>query len=141
MHQFMTRVSSIVRSMRVSAERGMAGKGIGFPEQMVLMCLYPDKTCNQDAIARMLDVDKGAVARTVLKLEEKGLIERAPNPQNRRENLVRLGPSSAAILDDMRQNLRACSAKAFKGFSDDERDLMMRFLGRIADNLRAEDDE
>lgn len=136
MYVLMSTVSSIMRSLRANAEREMADYGLGHPEQMVLMCLYPDKTFNQDSIARMLDVDKGAVARTMVKLEEKGLILRVQNPDNRRENLVSLAPGSKEVMGKMNASLKACADLAFQGFSKDEREQLLDNLLRISENLR-----
>ena len=136
MHTLISETSAIMRLLRVNAERGMAQEGLGFPEQMVLMTLYPDKACNQDTIARMLGVDKGAIARTMTKLEDKGLIRRTPNPANRRENIVSLAPESAPVLEGMKANMFACIEQAFDGFEDDERQRVLDALARIADNLK-----
>lgn len=138
MHSLASKVSAVLKLLRLNAERGMAAESLGFPEQMILMRLYPDKTSNQDAIARTIGVDKGSIARTMAKLEEKGLITRVPNPANRRENLVSLAPKSAEILEDMRQNLNDVSERAFDGFTDEERAMVLDALTRIADNLRDE---
>lgn len=135
MDSFMAEVSIIMKLMRLSAERGLADRGLGFPEQMVLMCLYPDRMLNQDAVARMLGADKGAVARTIAKLQEKGLIVRGQNPDNRRENLVSLAPESFEVLCEMQANLDRCMDRAFEGFSDDERAAVVEALGRISANL------
>ena len=74
----MNDISIIVRHMRVFAERCMADEGLGFPEQLVIMCLAARKTSNQEQVASYLDIDKGAVAKTVAKLEAKGLVDAQP---------------------------------------------------------------
>ena len=77
----MNDLSIIVRHMRVFAERCMADEGLGFPEQLVIMCLAARKTSNQEQVASYLDIDKGAVAKTVAKLEAKGLVDAQPNEE------------------------------------------------------------
>lgn len=136
MHSLVSKVSTILKLLRQNAEHGMSAEGLGFPEQMVLMRLYPDRTSNQNVLAQMIGVDKASIARTMTKLEDKGLITRTPNPANRRENLVSLTPKSAEILEDMRKNLSEVSERAFAGFSEEERIATLDALNRIADNLR-----
>ena len=90
---FMNDISIIVRHMRVFAERRMAEEGLGFPEQLVIMCLAASGTSNQERIASFLDIDKGAVAKTVAKLEAKGLVDGRTNEDNRREKILSLSPA------------------------------------------------
>ena len=48
---YMSDISIIVRKMRTFAERNMAHRGIGFPEQLVLMSLLANGESNQESIA------------------------------------------------------------------------------------------
>jgi DNA-binding MarR family transcriptional regulator len=43
---------------------------------------------NQEAIAKHFMLDKGSIAKTLSKLEEKALINRVDNPNNKREKLI-----------------------------------------------------
>lgn len=138
MHSLASKISTILKLLRQNAEHSMADQGLGFPEQMVLMRLYPNKTTNQNDIALQIGVDKGSIARTMMKLEDKGLITRVPNPANRRENLVSLTEQCSEILEDMKNNLSEVSERAFAGFSDEERLATLKALERIAQNLQEE---
>ena len=131
---FMADVSIIVRRMRVQSDRAMSDLGVGFPEQSVLMILRAYGAANQDAIASRLGIDKGAVAKTIAKLEEKGLVKRAVNPK--REKIVETTPQTEQIMKAMEETLKDMEAMFFDGFSDEEIKTATSLLARIAQNAQ-----
>ena len=132
---FMSDISIIVRKMRLMAEAHLGEYGIGFPEQLVIMHLGAHGASNQTAIADALEIDKGSIAKTLSKLEEKGLIVRRENPENRRENRVELTPAADRILHAMRTAHKQLDGIMFAGLSDEEVRTTCRVLSRIAENL------
>ena len=133
---FMADVSIIVRRMRVQSDRAMSDLGVGFPEQSVLMILRAYGAANQDAIASRLGIDKGAVAKTIAKLEEKDLVKRAVNPKNKREKIVETTPQTEQIMKAMEETLKDMEAMFLNGFSDEEIKTATSLLARIAKNAQ-----
>ena len=138
---FMSDVSIIVRKMRLIAEQRLGGYGIGFPEQLVLMYLAAHGSSNQVALADEFEIDKGSIAKTVSKLEEKGLVRREENPQNRREKRLELTSAAGEILTAMRCEHASLDSVLFAGLSDDERETTCRTLNVIAGNLVKAEEE
>ncbi len=136
---FMRDVSLITRRMRIYAERSMAHRGLGFPEQVVIMHLAAHGRSNQEQVARQFGIDKGAIAKTVVKLEEKGLITRAVNPQNKREKLMELTPAADDVVADMKRALAGMAATMFSGMSPDEVARLTQALSHVAANLSGEE--
>ncbi|MDO4502612.1 MAG: MarR family transcriptional regulator [Coriobacteriia bacterium] len=132
---FMSDVSTIMRRMRMFADRSLADQGIGFPEQLVLMHLSAAGTSNQESIAAQFNLDKGAVAKTIAKLEGKGLVTRQVNPDNKREKRVSLTPAAHEVLASMGEVLRDLETTMFQGLTQDEIDVTCASLARIAANL------
>lgn len=89
---------------------------------------------NQESIAQAFELDKGAVSKTVAKLETKGLVKRQVNPGNRREKLVVLDASAEPILNKMRQELQAWSAGVFEGVPEADRAIFTSTLCVMAAN-------
>ena len=98
----MSDISIIVRKMRTFAERNMAHRGIGFPEQLVLMSLLANGESNQESIAAEHGIDRGAIAKTLAKLEAKGLVARKVNSKNKREKIVCATPEATSVFNEMR---------------------------------------
>ena len=131
---FMSDVSIIVRKMRTMADRKAASLGVGFPEQLVLMYLKFHGSSNQESIAAEIDIDRGAIAKTIAKLEEKGLVKRQVNQKNKREKIVELLPLSSGIIEAMRSNYEEVERVLFAGFSEEEKLQACAFLARISEN-------
>ena len=131
----MNNLSIIVRHSKVFCERRLHDFGVGFPEQVILMYLASNNGVNQDAVAQHFMLDKGAVAKTLRKLEEKGLIERHQNPENKRENLISIAPAGRSILGEMGKALDEWNQYFFEGLSDDDIRQYERITNIIADNV------
>ncbi|MGN1360658.1 MAG: MarR family winged helix-turn-helix transcriptional regulator [Eggerthellaceae bacterium] len=138
---FMSDISTIMRRMRLYADRSLADRGIGFPEQLVLMHLSAEGTSNQESIASKFNIDKGAVAKTIAKLEEKGLVIRQVNPENKREKQVSLAPSAHEVLKAMAHTLQGLETTMFQGLTEEEIAVTCASLARIAANLTEEQKE
>lgn len=134
---FMSDLSIINRRMRVYAERSLADTGLGFPEQLVIMYLAGQEASNQEQIARFLEIDKGAVAKTVAKLESKGLVESAVNERNRREKTLRLSPAAQPVIVRMRQVLGEWETRVYDGVLPGDRRIVEESVARMAQNSQA----
>ena len=132
---FMSDISIIVRKMRIAAERSQSTSGVGFPEQLVLMCLKAHGSSNQERIAAFLDIDKGAIAKTIAKLEKKQLVAREANPNNRRENKVVLQPAAEDVLAELHDSYTEFENTLFAGFSAEEIKQLEHLIALAAHNV------
>ena len=62
--------------------------GINNPQLHILFEVNKDSKINQEKIASRSNTDKGAVARSIKKLEENGLITRTIDENNRRASMI-----------------------------------------------------
>lgn len=130
----MSDLSIIVRQMRVFSERKLQHRNIGFPEQIVLMYLLNHENVNQEQIANHFEIDKGAIAKTIAKLEEKGLILRRENPSNKREKMISLTFQAKEITDDMRSILAEWNACVYADISSEEIARLEKTIATMAKN-------
>lgn len=135
---FLSDISIVVRKMRTFAEKSLSRYDLGFPEQLVLMHLTAHGTSNQESIAASLDIDKGAITKTIAKLEAKGYVVRELNPNNRREKIVALTNNAQPAIDALKQSFDNLQETIFKGLSAEEIAQMSSGLARIAANLSEE---
>lgn len=131
----MNNLSIIVRHSKVFCERRLHDFGLGFPEQVILMYLSSNNGVNQEAIAQHFMLDKGAIAKTLRKLEEKGLIERHQNPENKRENLISIAQEGQSILGEMGAALNEWNQCFFEGLSEDDIRQYEQITEKITDNV------
>ncbi len=80
----------INRSHKIYLKHFADEVGITLGQYPYLVALNYSEDLNQDDIAKLFQIDKCGVSRALKKLENHGLIERTPDPNNRRSNIIRL---------------------------------------------------
>ena len=73
--------------------------GINASQFHFLYEISSQRVINQEQIASNCNFNKGAVARSIKKLEERGLIKREIDANNRRQNRISLTPEGERILN------------------------------------------
>lgn len=88
----------------------------------VLLCIYDDYKSpkTQQDIAKRLNMNDGTIAKALRKLEDKNLIKRSPNPDNRRQNLIGLTDDGLKIAEEFRNLNEKWEKEVFKGLTSDE---------------------
>lgn len=117
----------LVRQMRVYAERRLKHLDLGFPEITVLLFLSAHESMNQEQVAKHLAIDKGAIAKTMSKLEEKGLITRSENKENKREKIITATEQSAPYLEEIKEVMKEWSSHVHRGIPEDEREKLIGY--------------
>ena len=87
----------------------------------VLLCIYDFKSPRtQQDIAKRLNMNDGTIARSLRKLEDKNLIERIQNPDNRRQNLISLTDKGLKIAEEYNNLDEKWEKEVFKGLTSNE---------------------
>ena len=79
--------------------------------------------------------DKGAVARSLARLEARGLVERTVPSRCRREKMVTLTPAGEDAAKEIETVLQEWQQVCYRGFSLEERQTYEAFLTRIIGNV------
>ena len=77
----------------------LAEFGINTTQLHLLFEISDHSDINQEKIAKRCNINKGAVARSIKKLEDKGLVERKIDENNRRQNKIALTAEGEEILE------------------------------------------
>jgi DNA-binding MarR family transcriptional regulator len=131
----MDNMSIIVRYCRTFTERKLREYDLTFGEQVIIMFLSAHDNVNQDTISKAYLIDKGMVAKTLNKLEQKGFIMRKQNPENKRENIVSLTQKGIDILNYMSTILEEWNEVLYKGMSEEEIADVKRLTGKMEENV------
>lgn len=125
----------IVRYWRSFTEKKLKEFDLTFGEQIIIIFLSKNENVNQESISKRYMIDKGMVAKTLTRLEDKGFIKREQNPNNKRENIISLTEKSAyimkyinAIFDDWNKILYGEMSKA-------DIDCVKKLTGKMAENV------
>ncbi|TCT29632.1 MarR family winged helix-turn-helix transcriptional regulator [Martelella mediterranea] len=105
---FMEALAVASRKMRTAFNARVSEHGLTFARARVLLLLIRHETCNQSALACELELEKPTVVRMLDRMAAIDLIERVPDPNDRRINLIRLRPHGEAMartLLDVRRDV------------------------------------
>jgi len=83
---------------------------------------------NQAAIATRLGIDRTVMTYLVDDLEKNGLVERRPDPADRRARRVLLTPAGEKVLAAATERIRAVEATVLGALSDDDSAVFRRLL-------------
>lgn len=98
-------INILVRQFNLYLNHELSELNVSATEILYLASLYKEDGLTQDDLASEYVVDKAAVARTVSKMEDKGLITRKDNPKNRRQKQLFLTEKARKIKPEL-QNVQ-----------------------------------
>ena len=128
-------LNDAARLMRKDFERRTRPLGLTRAQWQTLFHLARNEGCNQATLADLLDVEPITIARTIDRLELSGLVERRPDPGDRRARLLFLGERAHPLLEQLRALGAETREIALAGIDEDERTLLMTLLTKMRANL------
>jgi MarR family transcriptional regulator, transcriptional regulator for hemolysin len=101
----------------------------------VLARLEKNEGVSQARLAELAEVDAMTMVRILDRMEADELLERRPDPADRRARCLYLTPKAKPLLDQIWRLSDATRAEVFAGIGKDERDVFISVLERIHVNL------
>ena len=98
----------------------------------VLVAITTEQPSSQLALAHRLGIDKNAMTSVVDALEEQGLVQRRPDPQDRRMRQIIPTDEGRATLTAARSSLRAVEAALLRDLTAVEQMQLRHLLARVA---------
>ena len=98
-------ISMIARGHTIYLNQNLKDYDITAAQLHLMFEISHQKEINQEMIASRCNIDKGAVARSVKKLEANGLVERKVDDNNRRQNIITLTDKGERTLKKAHQKL------------------------------------
>lgn len=125
-------ISIISRGHVLYLNHRLEDLGINASQLHLLFEISHQSDINQEKIASRCNINKGAVARSIRKLEEKGLVIRQIDENNRRQNKVSLTEKGREILKDSVKILKHWESEVFDGYDENEMLMLQNALKEIA---------
>jgi DNA-binding MarR family transcriptional regulator len=110
------------------AETGFGVKAYGLMAALAAL----DEPPSQQALGSMMRVDRTTMVQTIDPLEERGYVERTPNPRDRRERLLVLTADGRKALRKANAVVNRFEEEFLAPLSEDERDELRRLLRTLA---------
>lgn len=119
----------------------LRGVGFAMSQLPVLIVLKQGKPLPQAELARMARVEQSSMAQLLNRMERDGLIERLPDPEDKRSRLISLTDSARQRMHEGKAIMDATVKIALQGLSPADIELLGELMRRINDNLeRAAED-
>jgi DNA-binding MarR family transcriptional regulator len=100
-----------------------------------LVCLEKNKGMSQVRLAGLVGVDAMTMVRLVDRMQSEGLLERRPDPADRRSRCLYLTRRAKPLLHEIRHLVDLSRAEVFAGIRGDDLQVFMDVLERMEDNL------
>lgn len=125
----------VSRTLRRTFHDRMAGRGLNMTQARALLSIARAPGIRQVDLAERLEVQPITLARLVDRLEERGLVERRPHPQDRRAYQLFETPEAERFLDEIIAVLLGIRDDAFAGLEESEMETLQNTLEKIYYNL------
>ena len=114
--------------------------GVTRAQWKLIFTLSRNEGANQGALAELIDVEPITIGRMVDRLEEAGMVERRPDPRDRRAWRLYLTDKAQPLLTELRVLGDAMVEEVMAGIDDAERDRATAILEIMRARLTANGD-
>lgn len=130
-------ILDVARMLRTYADQRARQFGISRAQWGVLKRLDRSEGLKQSELAELLDLQPISLTRLLDRLAKNGLIERRPDPNDRRANRLYLTPAARPLLGQLDALGRDVMGDVLAGFNETDNERLLRDLEVIKGNLRA----
>jgi MarR family transcriptional regulator for hemolysin len=129
-------LNDVARLLRTYADYKAAQFGITRAQWAVLVRLERSEGLNQTELADMLDLQPITLTRLLDKLSDSGLIERRPDPGDRRAKRLFLTPAARPLLKRLAELGEETMTSTLAGIDPESIEKMVSQLALVKENLR-----
>ena len=132
-------LNDVARTMRTKFDqKARATHAMTRAQWVILSRLDRQPGMSQNEMAAICEVEPITVARLVDRLEARGLVERRPDPSDRRIKRLHLLPAAKPILETINEARELMNARITAGLDEHTRNALIDALLDIKENLANE---
>ena len=131
-------LADVARLMRRDFKLRLKDSCLTHAQARVLVHTSRNEGIRQIELAEMLEVQPITLARLLDQLAEEGLIERRPDPKDRRAYHVYLKPAAAPHLASIERVARTIRKAAMRDLTEKQAASVLAALRKIRDNLASQ---
>ena len=135
METILPEIGETAHTLRKAFTRRAAALGVTGAQWKVLFKLSLRPGLRQVEIADMLDIEPITLTRILDRLQEAGLIERSPDPADRRAWRLHVTAKAEPLVEKLRRIAGDLTAEAFAGIGSEDIETVRRTLARVRDNV------
>jgi DNA-binding MarR family transcriptional regulator len=110
----------------------LAAHGVSMWEYVVLGALDRSPVRTQAALADSIGADKTRIIGTLDELQQKGYIERRPDPGDRRVRLLEITPAGRDVKQAVQSHIQRGEERLLSELTAEERVVFLRVLERLS---------
>jgi DNA-binding MarR family transcriptional regulator len=122
----------IGRALTAGEQPILDAHGLTMWAYVVLMTLADEPVRTQAALAEVIRADKTRIIPVLDDLQRRGLIERSPDPTDRRSRLLSLTPAGTETFGSVRSGIRAYERRLLARLSPAERSGLLGALASLS---------
>lgn len=115
-------------------DRELAKFDISAAQLIVLASVANKEADSAASLCKSISYDPGAMTRMIDRLEQKGLIRRTPNPEDRRATNLEMTAAGRALYPQLLAAKENVQAQFLRGFSKDDVRVLEHLLNRMLEN-------
>jgi len=128
-------LARVCRAHHVRARALLDEIGLYRGQQFVLCALWKEEGMTHSELAEHLHVHPATVTNGLRRMERAGFLERRSDPDDQRVSRVYLTEAGREIRGAVERIWAELEEETLEGFSNEEREVLERLLGRIYENL------
>ena len=128
-------LNDVARLCRTRFDQRARARGMTRAQWIILSWLNRQPGLSQNEMASILEVEPISVGRLIDRLEARGLVERRPDPGDRRVNRLHLLSAAKPFLEEITVQRESLSADILLGIDATARSLLVDALQRMKSNL------
>jgi MarR family transcriptional regulator for hemolysin len=129
-------IMDVARLLKTYADHRARQFGISRAQWAVLVRLEYTEGLKQSELAELLDLQPISLTRLLDRLADNGLIERRPDPNDRRANRLYLTPTAKPLLGRLSGLAADVMETVLDGLDEKSLERMLKQLVSVKDNLR-----
>jgi DNA-binding MarR family transcriptional regulator len=120
--EILVKLRKIIRSINLESKKIQKEYGISIPQLLVIQYLSEqrDNKASAKDIKNYINLNASTVSGIVHRLEEKGLVARLPNLNDKRGMFIKLTPKAAELLKESPTTLQEKMSNRLKTLSADQ---------------------
>ncbi len=131
-------VHDVARLLRYEVDRRASAHGMTRAQWIILVWLTRRPGLSQKELSEILEVEPITVARLIDRLESRGMVERRPDPKDRRIWRLHLLPPSEPVVSNFHEECADIHRMATTDISSDVEKIMIEGLTRMKATLTIE---
>lgn len=128
-------LGDVTRLLRRSFRQKMAATGLSFEQARTLLHISRHEGIRQVDLADLLDVQPITLVHQIDQLTQNSLVERRPDPNDRRAYQLFLTPNAAPHLAAIEEVAGTIQADMFRGLGQQQIEQLFATLRTVRDNL------